>query len=63
MRADWDVGVRQRRGVGNKKVRTKTLVKEARSEPARLGEVSKAISTHEKGQEGEVAIAREDVHL
>ena len=45
--------------MGHSEERTRMLVDEASSEPTRLGEMSEAISPHEKGQEGELAIARE----
>ena len=38
------------------------MVEEASSEAARLGEKRKVILPHEKEEEGEVAIAREDMH-
>ena len=37
-------------------------MEEASSEPERLGETSEAISPHEKEQEGEVYIARGEMH-
>ena len=56
------MGVLLRQRVGQKKERPKVVVEEAGSEVARLGKTIKAISPHEKDQEGEVAIAREEMH-
>ena len=47
-----------RQGLGNSKEQTRVLVEEASLEPVRLGETSKAISPHEKAQEGKVSIKR-----
>ena len=55
--------VRRRQGLGNSKDRKRMLVEESRSEPARLGKMSEAISPNEKVQDGKVAIAREYMHL
>ena len=48
--------------VGKNKEWPKVVVEEAVPEAARLGEMIEAIYPHEKEQEGEVAIAMEEIH-
>ena len=56
-------GALRRRRIGHNKKRPKVVAEEASSEVARLGKTIEVIFPHEKEQEGEVAIAREGMHL
>ena len=62
VRAACDVGVLRRRRVGHNREQPKVVVEETVLEVARLVETIEAISLHEKEQEVEVAIAREEIH-